>query len=567
VPRQDARRVVVRSPIVVKAFLRRYVAFGGFSVLLVAGACSSSMSNGSSHSDAGSGARTGAGGTGGVSSGGSSTATGGTASGGTASGGTSEVDASRDAGTPIADAAPDANSPSTDASDGGRRGRYLWQLSYDQSFAAHVAIDSKGAAIVSGTFFDTKDISLGAFSLKSHGSADVMLSRVLANGAVDWARGYGGTAEDYPVTFTLDGDDRIFLTGLYNGTGNIGGPDFPAFAGNPGRYDVYVAGLAANGDYRWDKTINTDAEAFGASVALDGSGDALVAGSFLGTAKIGGVSHASAGGWDAFVARYDEPDGTLGAATVFGGAGDDKASVALYTGSDVVVIGTFSGAVTFPTTPMATTLTSAGGTDVFVARVSTSGVMSRVVAFGGSGDEVIAQAHLDGAGNVVLAGSFDSPTLSVLGGKALSSAGGDDFFVAKLSPSLAHVWSTRFGGDADDLVRDLAVMPDGSLAITGEFRNRLTIGDRTFDASRAADAGPASAIDIFVAELDANGNPLWSFATGGPAPDRGLGVALDASGALYLTATFQSAVDFGGGATLTPAPGQWDSALVKYSAR
>ena len=505
------------------------------------------------------------GGAGGASSGGSSTPSGGAAAGGTASGGASEIDASRDAGTASADAGPDAHS--TDASDAAARGRYLWQLSYDQSFAAHVAIDSKGAAIVSGTFFDTKDISLGAFTLKSHGSADVMLSRVLPNGAVDWARGYGGTAEDYPVTFALDGADRISLTGLYNGTGNIGGPDFPAFAGNPGRYDVYVAGLGANGDYRWAQTINSNAEAFGASVAIDRAGNSMVVGSFLGTTKFAGTPEQSAGGWDVFLARYDEPDGTLAAARTFGDTGDDKAVVALLTGTDIIVVGTFEGTVSFPTIPLVTQLTSAGGTDVFIARVSPSGDMSSVVTFGGTGDEVIAQAHLDGAGNVVLAGSFDSPTLSVLGGKALSSAGGDDFFVAKLSPNLAHIWSERFGGDADDLVRDLAVTSSGALAITGEFRNRLTIGDRTFDASRAADAGAVSAIDLFVAELDADGNPTWSFATGGPAPDRGLGVALDASGALYLTATFQSAVDFGGGATLTPAPGQWDSALVKYSAR
>src|SRR5882724_6093572 len=32
---------------------------------------------------------------------------------------------------------------------------YVWQLSYDQSYAAHVAVDSKGAAVVSGTFFDS----------------------------------------------------------------------------------------------------------------------------------------------------------------------------------------------------------------------------------------------------------------------------------------------------------------------------------------------------------------------------------------------------------------------------
>ena len=63
----------------------------------------------------------------------------------------------------------------------------------------------------------------------------------------------------------------------------------------------------------------------------------------------------------------------------------------------------------------------------------------------------------------------------------------------------------------------------------------------------------------------ATATPLWSAAAGGPEPDRGLGVAMDGTGAVYVTATFQSPVDFGGGELLTPEPGQFGSALVKYA--
>ena len=171
------------------------------------------------------------------------------------------------------------------------------------------------------------------------------------------------------MKFVLDGEDRILLTGLYNGTGNIGGPDFPAFAGNPGRYDVYVAGLAANGDYRWSRTINTNADGFGSGVDFDGEGNALLAGSFLGTGTVGGVAHASAGGWDGFLARYDGPDGTFATATPFGGTADDKAFAPLFTGTDVIVVSRQwfprDLAMTLPTLPSPTTLVSAGGAMTF----------------------------------------------------------------------------------------------------------------------------------------------------------------------------------------------------------
>jgi hypothetical protein len=480
-----------------------------------------------------------------------------------------------DSSIELREAAADAGAP--DARDGraGRDGgdgrsldsglcpRYLWQVYYGRSFAAHVAVDSAGAAIVSGTFFDAVPVVLGGMTLTSKGAADIMLSRVLPGGAVDWARSYGAAAEDYPVSFAVDSDDRITLTGLYNGTGNVGGPDFPPFAGTAGRYDVFVAGLSSRGDYRWQATINTTDDVFpGPGVALNGSTGMFVAGHFKGTATIGGAGHSSAGSWDAYFTRFDEPNGAIGPTLTFGGTGDDRAVAAVKTAGDVVVFGTFHDQVTFPTAPPKT-LTSAGGADIFVARVSASGTMSSVVGFGGSGDEAVEGARLDSDGSFVLAGDFGSPNLSVLGGKSLVNVGGNDVFVARLGVDLSHSWSVSFGGDGDDHIRDLALGPRGEIAITGEFQNSIEFAPRSHVAARGPDSGP-SAIDMFLAMLSKDGVPTCSLSAGGGAMDRGLGVAIDASSSVYLVASFQSSIDFGGGEILTPQTSQWGSALVKY---
>jgi hypothetical protein len=536
----------------------RRVLLGSVMWGLTAPACAGSHDRSRERAEAGT-AGAGTGGTGPEAGGGDGGASGGSGT---------PAEASTGGRGPVPEAGTDASvEASRDAGkDAGSGNHYEWQLFYDRSFAAHVEVDARGAAIVSGTFFDTKDIVLGATVLHSHGSADVFLSRVLPNGAVDWARGYGAAAEDYPLSFALDAQGRIALTGLYNGTGNIGGPDFPTFAGTPGRYDVFVAQLTASGDHVWSKTINTTADAFaGPGVSLDGSGDVLVAGSFKGTASFDPTTEAGPSvPWSAYTARHDQPDGTLGAAKTFGGTGDVRATAALFTGTDVIMVGTFAGQATFPTSP-ATVRASAGGLDVFVARGSTAGELTSVETFGGPGDEDVATARIDASKNLVIAGQFTSPTLSVFGAPALRNAGGRDAFVVKLTPALASIWAVSFGGDADDFVRDAAVGPGGVVAITGEFRDRIAIGADTWDAARAADAGAGpSDIDVFVAKLDANGRPLWSFATGGPAPDRGLNIAVDGEGALYATASFQSAIDFGGGDVLTPDPGEWASALVKY---
>jgi hypothetical protein len=132
-----------------------------------------------------------------------------------------------------------------------------------------------------------------------------------------------------------------------------------------------------------------------------------------------------------------------------------------------------------------------------------------------------------------------------------------------LGPSLTTTWSERFGGDADDYVRDVAVGPNGTIALTGEFRDHLVFGNDAYDAA-PSDAGGTTQIDILVAKLDASGVPLWSRTAGGPLQDRGLDVAMDRGGDVYATMSFQSSVDFGLG-PMTPTPMQFASALVKFT--
>jgi hypothetical protein len=102
------------------------------------------------------------------------------------------------------------------------------------------------------------------------------------------------------------------------------------------------------------------------------------------------------------------------------------------------------------------------------------------------------------------------------------------------------------------------------LAITGEFRDHLQLGTSGWDATPSGDAGPTQ-IDFFVATLDANGVPSWSYAAGGPGQERGLGIAADSVGGLYVTASFTSSIDFGGGQVLNAAPGAFASALIRYA--
>ena len=70
-----------------------------------------------------------------------------------------------------------------------------------------------------------------------------------------------------------------------------------------------------------------------------------------------------------------------------------------------------------------------------------------------------------------VAGSFEGSI--DLGGGPLASAGGDDVFVAKLDPRGNHVWSKRSGDRQAQHGRALAVDPSGNLVLAGDAQGAL----------------------------------------------------------------------------------------------
>ncbi|TVT43320.1 T9SS type A sorting domain-containing protein [Hymenobacter setariae] len=89
-------------------------------------------------------------------------------------------------------------------------------------------------------------------------------------------------------------------------------------------------------------------------------------------------------------------------------------AVALDEGGNTVVAGSFRGTVTLGTF----TLTSAGGTDGIVARLSPAGVWLQATSLGGPNNEAITAVAVSAAGAVWVAGGFNN-TLS-LGGATLT---------------------------------------------------------------------------------------------------------------------------------------------------
>jgi len=243
-----------------------------------------------------------------------------------------------------------------------------------------------------------------------------------------------------------------------------------------------------------------------------------------------------------------DPDGNPVWAQSFGGTSFDQGNgIAVDASGSSYTTGLFGGTMTVGNT----TLTSAGFADIFMIKLDPDGNPVWAQSFGGTlVDEGIGIA-VDASGSSYTTGLF-AGTMTV-GNTTLTSAGLNDIFMIKLDTDGNPVWAEGFGGTGRDEGIGIAVDGSGSSYTTGLFGGTMTVGNTTLTS-----AGPG---DIFMIQLDPDGNPVWAEGFGGTGEDLGIGIAVDASGSSYTTGSFQGTMTVGN-TTLTSA-GPGDIFMIK----
>src|SRR5439155_1371909 len=80
----------------------------------------------------------------------------------------------------------------------------------------------------------------------------------------------------------------------------------------------------------------------------------------------------------------------------------------------------------------------------------------------------------DAFGSVAVSGNF-AGTIDV-GGGVFTSAGSTDLYVAKYDPSGAYLWSKHFGDPANQTVRNMSIDTSGNLLLTGLTQGPVDFG-------------------------------------------------------------------------------------------
>jgi len=343
----------------------------------------------------------------------------------------------------------------------------------------------------------------------------------------------------------VDVSGNIFITGLLKGSTSFGGP----MLGSMGSGDVFLAKFDAGGNHLWSRRFGDASGQHGCGVEVDGAGGAIAWGGFKGSVDFGGGLLVNSYDMDVYAAKYDANGNHLWSKSFGGAAYLDIRDLAIDALRNPIFTGAFLGAVNFG----GSSLSSAGKSDIYIAKLSSQGAHLWSKRFGDGSAQLANSIALDPAGNILVAGEF-AGSLD-LGGGALTSAGSHDIFLAKFSPSGAHLWSKCFGSEEYQSGQCVAADRSGNVIITGCFE-----GDADFGGGALASA---NAFDVFLAKFDPAGNHLWSKRFGDGANQYGWSIAVENSGNILVTGGISGTIDFGDGA-LTSAEGSTDIFIAEF---
>jgi hypothetical protein len=362
------------------------------------------------------------------------------------------------------------------------------------------------------------------------------------------AKRFGDAGDQTAAGVAVGSDGSVTWAGNFAGSVDFGkGPLMSA-----GGDDIFVARSDTQGNLTFTARLGDASRQACRALAVDPMGNTFLAGDFTGSIDWGGTTQSSAGGQDGYVAKLDST-GAVRWLKAIGDLGEQAVtSVAVDAAGNVVIAGFFSGAVSFGGAPLA----SAGGYDIFVAKLDPEGGILWNKRFGDEADQRAFGVAADSAGNTFLVGTF-AGAIDLGGDVPLKSAGEANALVVKLGPDGGTLWSKRFGDTTAAASSSVAVDDDDGVIVAGTFAGSIDLGGGALESEQ--DGG------LFVAKLDGGGEHVWSRGLGKTGAASVRSVATDGSGGVLLTGEFAGGMAIG--ETLLASAGVEDGFVARLDAR
>lgn len=409
-----------------------------------------------------------------------------------------------------------------------------------------VAVDAAGAAYIAGNAVSVDFPTVAPYQASRSGVMDAIVTKVASGGgSVVYATYLGGSGnDDRGNGIAVDSSGAAYITGQTDSSNFPTASPFQGTYGG-GTLDAFVTKLAASGgSLAYSTYLGGSLSEEGHDIDVDSLGAAHIVGQTQSTnfPVAAAYQGSNASGWEVFFTKVSPSGGSLTYSSYLGGSSIDSGYGLAIDASGALYLAGYTYSADFPTagSPFQPAYAGAGNSDCFITKVAPGGGSLVYSGFlGGTGFDSCSDVDIDPTGAAYLSGGTESTNFPVAGSPYQSSKlGPSDAIVTKFTPNGSSLsYSTHFGGSSDDWASDIAVDSSGAAYIVGKtdsFANFPTVG--AFDSSFGGGTW-----DGFIAKLAPSGQSLgYSSFLGGSNQDLAYGMALDSSGAAFVTGATQS---------------------------
>jgi hypothetical protein len=343
-----------------------------------------------------------------------------------------------------------------------------------------ITFDKVGHYYILGTF-DGNSFPLCDTVLNDPSSTvDIFLAKFNALDQCEWVRQVGGDDNDYPEGMAVDSLGYCYITGWF-ASSKLGFGTDSLTNTSSGFAEVFVAKYDPDGTLEWAKSAagasgGTDKSY---SVAIDKQGNCYIAGDFNSTNLIfDDITLHKLSNFSFFITKYAANGAVLWAKRADATGDAHGYAVAVDPEQNCYLAGSFWHNLTMGTT----TLTSAGNSDIFLAKYAPDSTVLWAFSSGGQAEDAGSVLTTDQLGYCYMSGYFNSDTVKFDSWSLINNGSGfKDIFLTVCNPSGNIQWAKSIGGAHIDYPNSIAVDPTRNIVIAGYTSSpSITIGDSTY---------------------------------------------------------------------------------------
>ncbi len=352
---------------------------------------------------------------------------------------------------------------------------------------------------------------LNAFQDTLYDDEDGILMKLDASGTMIWSTYFGADDDDEINGVSIDSEGRVYVAG---------NTDSEEFYTTPGAFQDSIAGEIAcfaarfspDGEVIWSTYFGGNDEENGNDIIVDQNDDIIIIGEAYSVdcpITPGFYQDSIAGSDDFLLIKMDSSGNLIYATVLCGTSDDDGRKVGMDHEDNIYIIGDVTS-TDFPTTPGAFQSTKGGDHEAVITKYDQSGSLIWSSYLGGDSSEYVYGIAVDYEGIVYVLGETGSTDFPVTANAHQSTKGfDDDMFISTFDSVGNVIWSTYYGGNADDDAAELR-FHNHKLYVLGQVES--TDLDITSDALQSTLAGEE---DVYIAIFQ-----YVHFHTGVESPER-----------------------------------------------